>query len=199
MSKVNFDSRCVGVGEMGIDLSGDFEKSLNDQTRVFKNLLHEYKSSLMYKYVLVIHCRDKPGSSKASDICLEVMRSKLPTKEKEKYKVHRHCFDGSLDEMKKWRDTFPNIMFGFTGLLLRGGRHPELEQVVQALPLTSILLETDSPYLQAPIHENHPFNTPYGIEEIAWRVATLKKVSTEEVPKVTSENAVKLYALQLST
>ena len=52
----------------------------------------------MYKYVLVIHCMDKPGSTKASDICLEVMKSKFPMKEK--YKVHQHCFNGSLDEMK---------------------------------------------------------------------------------------------------
>ena len=36
MSKVNFDSRRVGVGEMGIDLSGDFEKTLSNQTRCSK-------------------------------------------------------------------------------------------------------------------------------------------------------------------
>ena len=41
-------------------------------------------------------------------------------------------------------DIFSNKMFGFTGLLMHGGHHLELEQFVQALPLTSILLETDS-------------------------------------------------------
>ena len=87
-------------------------------------------------------------------------------------------------------------MFGFTALILRRERHPEVDQVIRQLPLEKILLETDSPHLKAPEHERNSYNSPYGIEVIAKRVAELKGLKVEEVFKITSGNASRLYGLR---
>ena len=98
--------------------------------------------------------------------------------------------------MIKWRDSFPSVMFGFTALILRRERHIEVDDVIKQLPMENILLETDSPYLKAPEHLSNRFNSPYGIEAIARRVAELKGLGLAEVLTKTSENAARLYGLK---
>ena len=98
--------------------------------------------------------------------------------------------------MIKWRGSFPSVMFGFTALILRRERHIEVDDVIKQLPMEKILLETDSPYLKAPEHLSNRFNSPYGIEAIARRVAELKGLGLAEVLTKTSENATRLYGLK---
>ena len=87
-------------------------------------------------------------------------------------------------------------MFGFTAILLRQDRHPELEKVVQHLELDQILLEMDSPYITAPVYSKCNYNTPYGLEEVAHWVAQLKDTTMKEVLQVTIQNAKDLYGLK---
>ena len=194
------DKYCVGYGEVGLDYSGAFQKYSREQQRVFEDFVAEFVKHLATKpkLVLVIHCRDKKGRIDASNDCLACLNRQVPSELRKSMRIHRHCFNGSLAELERWRQEFPNTMFGFTGLLLRGGRHPDLDKVVQKLPMERILLETDSPYLQAPVHQGHKYNTPYGIEEIAWRVSVLKDVQVTDVIKATAVNAVDFYHLYRS-
>ena len=41
----------------------------------------------------------------------------------------KDCFNGPVKEMEKWQQSFPNIMFGFTALILRPERHREISDV----------------------------------------------------------------------
>ena len=81
-------------------------------------------------------------------------------------------------------------MFGFNALILRE-RHTEVDDVIKQLPN-----RTDSPYLKAPEHLSNRFNSPYGIEAIARRVAELKGLGLTEVLAKTSENRACLYGLK---
>ena len=96
-------------------------------------------------------------------------------------KIHFHCFNYNWRVAQNWMKAFPNTKFGFTGLLLYQHRHFGLDEVVKKLHDNQILLETDAPYLSAPVHRKCDFNSPYGIEEVAARVAQLRGQTLQEV------------------
>ena len=69
-----------------------------------------------------------------------------------------------------------------------------LKEVVKAIPLECIVVETDCPYLAPAPHRgkrNSSAYLPLVIEEIA----RLKEITAEEVENVTYENAQRLYGL----
>ena len=88
-------------------------------------------------------------------------------------------------------------MFGFTAVLLQEVRHRELEEVVRTLPMSKILLETDSSHLLAPVHQQEKYNMPYGLVAVAERVAELKDIPLREVLSASTFNAQKLYNIVL--
>ena len=68
----------------------------------------------------------------------------------------------------------------------------ELREVVKALPLERLLVETDSPYL-APAPHRGKQNQPAYVRDVAQFIADLKQVSLEELAEVTSNNFRKLF------
>ena len=111
--------------------------------------------------------------------------------------MHRHCTNGSLKERGIWLQRFPEIMFGFIAVLLQEVRHSKLGEVVETLPMSRILLETDSPYLLAPVHQQEKYNVPYGLVAVAECVAGLKDMPLREVMSASTFNARKLYNIVL--
>ena len=196
-SAVEKDPRCVGIGKMGMEYSEGYSKFNDHQIQVLKDLLRFYVDKKLWSKVLVIHCREGDNKSRdASDMCLTVMSSFLKDDVAKNSRIHRHCYNGGVREMIRWRDGFPSVMFRFTALILRRERHIEVDDVIKQLPMEKILLETDSPHLKAPEHLSNRFNSPYGIEAIARRVAELKGLGLAEVLTKTSENATRLYGLK---
>ena len=101
-----------------------------------------------------------------------------------------HCFSGSLEIAKEY------IKMGF--LLGIGGvvtfKNSKLPLVVREIPLESIVLETDSPYL-TPTPYRGSVNSSKYIPIIAEKIAEIKEISTSEVASVTTNNALKLFDL----
>jgi TatD DNase family protein len=69
----------------------------------------------------------------------------------------------------------------------------ELRDVVRALPLDRLLLETDAPWL-APVPHRGKKNEPKYVREVAQCVADLKRISVEELAAVTGENFFTLFS-----
>lgn len=68
----------------------------------------------------------------------------------------------------------------------------KLKEVAEYVPLDSIVLETDAPYL-APVPFRGKRNCSLYLKYVAEELAQLKGISAEEVCAVTFENAKRLY------
>lgn len=69
-----------------------------------------------------------------------------------------------------------------------------LKETVDAIPLTSIVLETDCPYLAPEPYRGKRNNSSY-IKYVAEEIGRIKGVAGEEVVRQTEENARRLYRL----
>ena len=101
-----------------------------------------------------------------------------------------HCFSGSLEDGKEIID------FGFCvgiGGNLTYKKNPLREFICQ-LPLESIILETDSPYL-APVPYRGKRNEPAYLVEVVYELANHYKLSPDEISNTTSKTAISLFNL----
>jgi TatD DNase family protein len=102
-----------------------------------------------------------------------------------------HCFSGNF-EMAKFcieMGFYISIPGSITFKNAEG-----LRKVVKEIPLESLLVETDAPFLTP-----EPFrgkrNEPSYVRYTAQKVAEIKNVSFERVAEVTTENALRVYKL----
>jgi TatD DNase family protein len=115
---------------------------------------------------LVFHCRDA-----FEDLFKELE----PFKGQIKGMVH--CFTGTFEEAKKAIEL--GLKISISGIVTFKNSHA-LQVCVSKLPLGSILIETDSPYL-APLSKRGQVNRPSFIKETYQKVAYLKNLSVQEL------------------
>ncbi|SUA36386.1 TatD related DNAse [Neisseria zoodegmatis] len=97
-----------------------------------------------------------------------------------------HAFSGSLEEAHML--TRAGFSIGIGSLLLNPTARKAREAAAK-LPLESIVLETDSPFML-----KNTVNTPANVREIAEITASLRDISVEEVARQTEENVDRLLA-----
>jgi len=101
-----------------------------------------------------------------------------------------HCFSSNIGTAKKFIDL--GYYISFSGNLTFKNSH--LPDVASQLPLERLLVETDCPYLSPVPHRGKP-NEPSRVKFVAEKLAEIHGVSLEEIGKVTSSNATKLFGL----
>ena len=102
-----------------------------------------------------------------------------------------HCFSGSKELAAEYVKL--GYYIGVGGVVtFKNGK--KLKSVVEAIPLTSIVLETDCPYL-APEPNRGKRNESAYIQYVAEEIARLKGISVEEVLTQTEINAKQVYQL----
>jgi TatD DNase family protein len=100
-----------------------------------------------------------------------------------------HCFTGSKNFAKRLLDL--DSFFSASGIITFKNSL-DLQKTFEFLPLDKILIETDSPFL-APVPNRGKKNEPSFIAFTADKLAEIKKVSKNEIIKVTTENFNKLF------
>ena len=165
------EKKVVGIGEIGIDYH--YTKDNKDkQIWLFEEQL---KIAEEFNLPVVIHSRDATMDT-------------INTLKKYKVKGIIHCFSGSLETA--------NIYISMGFLLGIGGvvtfKNSKLKDVVKEVPLESIVLETDSPYL-APVPFRGKINSSKYLELIANFIADIKNISVDELAEITSRNASSLF------
>lgn len=168
------DDAYVAIGEIGVDLYWD--KTFADrQMQVFE---HQLKLAEKYNLPVIIHCRE------ALDEILEVMEkfgNRVPSV--------FHSFGGSVDDVEKIRRV-TDCFFGINGIVTF--KNSGLAKVLPVIGSDRILLETDSPYLTPVPHRGKRNESAYIIHTAA-KVADSFGVSMEEIGRITSDNARKLF------
>lgn len=172
---INNNKRVVSIGEIGLDYYYQKENRL-DQIKLFEKQL---KIAEKMKLPVVIHSRDAAYDTYA-------------ILSKHNISGVIHCFSGSLEMAEKYIKI--GFYIGIGGVVTF--KNSKLQEVVKNIPLTSIVLETDSPYL-APDPYRGTTNGSKNIPIIAKKIAELKNISIEEVMNVTSNNAIVLFDLHL--
>jgi len=99
-----------------------------------------------------------------------------------------HCFGGSLAQAKQIMDL--GFYMGIGGVLTF--KNSGLDKIVKEIDIQHLVLETDAPYLTPTPHRGQRNESSY-IPLIATKLAEVKDVSLEDVSKITSENANKVY------
>lgn len=173
------DEKIVGIGEIGLDYH--YTKENRDlQIEIFRNQLRLAKK---YQLPCVIHSRD--AASDTYNILKEEMDGS--------FQVILHCYGYSLELAREFLKL--GCSFGIGGVItFKNGK--KLVEVVKEIPLESLLLETDSPYL-SPEPNRGKENEPRNIEYIAKKISEIKEVPLEKVYKITSENAMRQFDLKI--
>ena len=170
--------KIVGIGEIGLDYHYECDK--NRQKEIF---IKQIELANKYNKTMVIHSRDAINDT--YDI--------LKKYKNENVKIDIHCYSSSLEMAKNFIKL--NGMLGIGGVLTFKNSKV-LKEVVENIDLKYLLLETDSPYLSP-----EPFrgtkNEPYNIIHVAKKIAEIKNISLEEVLKVTTNNAISQFDLDV--
>ena len=90
--------------------------------------------------------------------------------------------------MSRW-----DIRLGSAGVVtFKNGR--KLKEAVREVPIESLVLETDCPYL-SPEPNRGKRNSSLNLKYVAAAIAELKGITSEEVIRITSENAERIYGI----
>jgi TatD DNase family protein len=166
----------IAIGEIGTDLYWD-RSYWSEQQEAFKI---QVGWAAERNLPVVIHCRDS-----IEDTIEIIANMGLPS-----YKGVFHCFTGTLDQAK--RITEMGFHLGIGGVATF--RNGNLDEVIMEIPLSYLLLETDSPYL-APVPNRGKRNEPSFLRFVAEKIAEVRGISVEEVSETTTANCVSLFGI----
>ena len=102
-----------------------------------------------------------------------------------------HCFSGEETDVQKIL-SYGGFSFGIGGVVTY--KKSTLQEAVQHIPLDKLVLETDSPYL-APTPFRGKRNESAYITAIASKISDIFAISEQEIGRITSENARKLFSI----
>ena len=170
----------IAVGEIGIDLYWD-KSTLDIQKEAFAK---QIQWSIDLSLPFCIHARE------SFQEIFEVMDQFDGSVIKGVF----HCFTGGEEEMRKISGDYPHFMFGLGGVSTF--KNSGMDRVIPHLPEDKIILETDSPYL-APTPHRGKRNEPAYTALVAQRVADLRELSLDRLSNLTTENAARLFQLEL--
>jgi len=168
------DRKIYAIGEIGIDLYWD-KTTLAIQQDAFKQQINWAKA---LNLPIVIHCREAFNETFA---VLDELKD-------EKLRGIFHCFTGDVAQAQRAIDL--GFYLGIGGVVTY--KKAGLDIVLQSVPLTHIVLETDAPYLAPVPYRGKPNESSYLIH-IAQKVADIYQVALEEVAEVTTANSMKIF------
>ncbi|MGZ3534872.1 MAG: TatD family hydrolase, partial [Thermodesulfobacteriota bacterium] len=171
------DKKVRALGEMGLD----FFRDLSPRDTQLKRFREQIGLAKKLGLPIVVHDRE------AHQETLEILKSENA----EECRGIIHCFSGDYEMAK--------ICIGMGFYISIPGtitfKNAEgLREIVKKIPLESLLVETDAPFLTP-----EPFrgkrNEPGYVRYTAQKLAEIKKISFEKVAEVTSGNALRVYGI----
>jgi len=176
--------KVVAIGEIGLDYY--YKPKTKKKLELFKEkqketFLKQLKLAEELDLPVVFHCRV------AHDDLINILNSQFLI-HNSKLEGVVHCFTGTWEQAGEYLKM--GFYLGFNGIIYK----LDLKEIIQKTPLEKILIETDCPYLTPPLAQVKR-NEPVYVKYIAEEIAKIKKVSYEEIAKITTENAKKLFKI----
>jgi TatD DNase family protein len=164
----------VAVGEIGLDFFWDrsFEK---EQYLAFHQ---QIEWALHYSIPIVIHSRDSMAQS------IEVVREH----QRGNLRGIFHCFSGDYESARQIIEL--GFTIGIGGVLTY--KNSGLAAALENIGLEHMVLETDAPYL-SPVPFRGKRNESSYLSYVLARLAEVKGVPAEEVARITTANAQKIF------
>jgi TatD DNase family protein len=169
--------KVVAIGEIGLDFYRD--RSPRDiQEDVFRRFIRLARQLAL---PVIIHDRD------AHEQVLKILREEKASEVGGVF----HCFSGDVSMAKECVEM--GFLISIPGTVTFPGNE-SLREVVRGIKTEHLLLETDCPYL-APVPYRGKRNEPGYVRIIAEKVAELKGLSLEDIGRITSLNAKRLFGI----
>jgi TatD DNase family protein len=173
--------KCRAIGEIGLDYH--YEHSPREIQK--EKLERQFEIALRLKKPVVIHSREGEED-------LLVLLEKFSRQINGEFIPGIiHCFSGTVAFGQKCLDL--GFYISFSGILTFK-KADEIRTAARNFPLDRILVETDSPYL-APIPHRVKKCEPSMVKVTAQKLAEVRNISFEEVARVTTENAKRVFRI----
>ncbi len=166
--------KVVAIGEIGLDYHYTKDNKA-DQIELFENQIN---LAVNHDLPIMVHDREAHGDT------MDLLKKHNP-------KGIVHCFSGSVEMAKEVIKL--GMYIGIGGLITFKNAKTAVN-VVENIPLSSIVLETDAPYMTPVPFRGTRCNSSH-IKYTAEKIAEIKKIDVNEVLKITKENALKLFNL----
>ena len=179
IERLALQEKVVAIGEIGLDYY------YNDPPKEFQKevFIKQIRLAKKLNLPIIIHDRDAHG-----DI-LDILKQEW-TKD---LRGVFHSYSGSVE--MAFQAIEMNFYISLGGpVTFKNAKKPK--EVVKAVPIEKLLIETDSPYL-TPEPYRGKRNTPVYVKFVAEKIAELREMSYEEVCRITAENAIKLFNIPL--
>lgn len=170
------DPRVVGIGETGIDLHYGFS-AIEAQIESFRTHIAVARATGL---PLIVHTRE------ADDVTGDVLEDEFT---KGAFRILMHCFTSGQKLAE--RALAMGAWFSVSGIL-SFPKAKEVRQVISAIPLNKIVLETDCPYL-APVPHRGRRNEPAFLVDVCRAFADLRGMDTKEAAELTTRNGLALF------
>jgi len=174
----------IACGEVGLDYY--HEGTPHDVQRA--GLIRQLEVAAARKRPILIHCR---GSNESADAWNDL----LPVLEEHWRSTGlggiMHCFGAGWEEARRSLDL--GFLVSFAGNITYP-KAQSLRDVAAQVPLDSLLVETDAPWL-APVPNRGQRNEPAFVTETARTIADLLGVDPAEIATATTKNFFRLFHL----
>jgi len=166
----------VAVGEIGIDLYWD-QTRLEAQQEAFRRQIRMAKSRGL---PIVIHCRE--AFDEIFEILAECQGPDL--------RGIFHCFTGTLEQARLALAYGMKLGIGGVATFKNG----KIDQFLDELPLESLVLETDSPYL-APTPHRGKRNEPAYLKFVVSRLSEIYGIPEARIAEITTETSREVFGV----
>jgi TatD DNase family protein len=178
LSEIARDPKVVAYGEIGLD----FFRNISPREKQIEMFSRQLELAVQLKLPVIIHDRD------AHEQTLRMVKASSARR------GVFHCFSGDYSMARQCIDL--GFYVSIPGVVTYD-KAKTIQDVALRAPLSSLLLETDAPYLTPEPHRGKR-NEPSFIINTAKKVAQIKGLSWEEVADVTARNAINLFGIKAS-
>jgi TatD DNase family protein len=181
------DARVVAIGECGLDYFRPTDVTLEVKEKQKELFKKQIILATELDKPIIIHARPSKGTQDAyRDIAniLKEAKMKYPN-------LHgdMHFFAGGVEEARAF------VALGFTlsfTAVITFAR--DYDEVIRSVPLTSILAETDAPYV-APLSRRGQRNDPLAVVDVSTQISSIRGEDVENVRVALLENTRLVFGL----